>query len=251
VSQAAPALQFAALPAVPVELDEIIRDSDQDQAGVLSGSVSLDEKFTAESFSRVLRTRPPVVHIASHFNFTPGTEVDSFLLLGAGNKLSLADFKSGNYPLNGVELLTLSACQTALGDVGQSMSTTAGGGKATGKEVEGFGALAQQRGAGAVMATLWSVADGSTGLFMREFYRLHEAEKLTKAEAMRRVQMGFISGELRPDTAPLALRGAMRPPPTGAAAANIAKVAKFTADPKAPFAHPFFWAPFILMGNWL
>lgn len=251
VSQAAPSLQFAALPAVPVELDEIIRDGDQDQAGVLSGSVSLDDKFTAESFSRALRTRPPVVHIASHFNFTPGTEVDSFLLLGAGNKLSLADFKSGNYPLNGVELLTLSACQTALGDVGQSMNAAAGGGKATGKEVEGFGALAQQRGAGAVMATLWSVADGSTGLFMREFYRLHETEKLTKAEAMRRVQVGFISGELRPDTAPVALRGAMRPPPSGAVAAGIAKVAKYTPDPKAPFAHPFFWAPFILMGNWL
>jgi len=27
-------------------------------------------------------------------------------------------------------------------------------------------------------------------------------------------------------------------------------VASFIADPRAPFAHPFFWAPFILMGNW-
>jgi CHAT domain-containing protein/tetratricopeptide (TPR) repeat protein len=242
VSRAAPELLFPALPAVPVELGEIVREGVQDPEGVVSGSVSLDEKFTSAALSDVLTAQPPVVHIASHFSFTPGKDADSFLLLGQSGKLSLADFQTGNFPLTGVDLLTLSACQTAVGDVIDT---------ADGKEVESFGAIAQNKGAGAVMATLWSVADGSTGLFMREFYRLHESEKLTKAEAMRRVQVGFISGDLRPDTAPVALRGAMRPPPTGAAAANIAKVAKFTADPKAPFAHPFFWAPFILMGNWL
>ena len=56
------------------------------------------------------------MHIASHFNFAPGTSADSYLLLGGGEKLTLADFQAGRYPLGSVDLLTLSACQTALGD---------------------------------------------------------------------------------------------------------------------------------------
>jgi CHAT domain-containing protein len=83
---------------------------------------------------------------------------------------------------------------------------------------------------------------------MREFYRRRQEEQLTKADAMSAVQRAFISGELRPDTAPLALRGAIRAVPPGQRAPQGAR---YTASPDAPFAHPFFWAPFILMGNWL
>jgi CHAT domain-containing protein len=59
-----------------------------------------------------------------------------------------------------VDLLTLSACDTATGGAGSD-----------GREVEGFGVLAQRQGAGAVMASLWPVADRSTELLMRGFYR--------------------------------------------------------------------------------
>jgi CHAT domain-containing protein len=231
-------IEWAPLPAVPVELDEIVRAGDSDGEGILPGSVELDENFTPATFSEALESNPAVVHIASHFNFTTGTDADSYLLMGGGNKLTLADFKTGNYPLGSVDLLTLSACQTALGDTQRR----------NGREVEGFGALAQNQGAASVMATLWSVADGSTGLFMREFYRRRQADHLTKAEAMREVQMAFISGDLRPDTAPVALRGAIRELPSSA---SVPKAARYTPPANAPFAHPFFWAPFILMGNWL
>ena len=78
-----------------------------------------------------------------------GTDADSYLLMGGGNKLTLADFKTGNYPLGSVDLLTLSACQTALGDTQRR----------NGREVEGFGALAQNQGAASVMVALL-VADG-------------------------------------------------------------------------------------------
>jgi CHAT domain-containing protein len=86
-----------------------------------------------------------------------------------------------------VDLLTLSACETGLGS----------GLKEDGREVEGFGVLAQRQGAKAVMATLWKVADRSTGQFMQLLYRLREEKKLTKADALRRVQEMFIRGEVQ------------------------------------------------------
>ena len=123
--------------------------------------------------------------------------------------------------------MTLSACETAVG----------GGGR--GSEVEGLAVTAQLKGAKAVLATLWPVADVSTGLFMQHFYRLREARQLTKTEALRQVQLAFINGSLR------GRDGAAR----GARASGTP--ASTSANPDAPFAHPFYWAPFVLMGNWL
>jgi CHAT domain-containing protein len=98
-----------------------------------------------------LRQRPPVVHVASPFQFQPGNETNSALLLGDGNFLSLAQIKTLPNVFGGVELLTLSACNTATGGSG-----------ANGTEIEGFGVLAQRQGAKAVVASLWPVFDTST-----------------------------------------------------------------------------------------
>ena len=100
---------------------------------------NLDEQFTQETMLTQLRQRPKVVHIASHFQFSPGNETNSALLLGDGTFLSLAQIKSLPNIFGGVDLLTLSACNTATGGSG-----------ANGKEVEGFGVLAQRQGAKAV-----------------------------------------------------------------------------------------------------
>ena len=90
-----------------------------------------------------------------------------------------------------MNLLTLSACETALS-----------GEKANGVEVESFGVIAQRQGAEAVMATLWPVADVSTPLLMREFYRLRETiSGMTKAEALRRPQVALLAGEIKPTKA--------------------------------------------------
>jgi len=78
---------------------------------------------------------------------------DSFLLLGDGSQMSLAQIKT-KLNFKNVELLTLSACETALGDNSTEHH---------GAEIEGLGAIAQQAGAKAVLATLWPVADASTG----------------------------------------------------------------------------------------
>jgi CHAT domain-containing protein len=146
---------------------------------VLPGTIRLDEAFTQESMLSGLRQRPPVVHVASHFQFQPGNETNSALLLGDGSFLSLAQIKSLPDVFGGVELLTLSACNTATGGSG-----------ANGKEVEGFGVLAQRQGAKAVVASSWPVADRSTKELMQDFCRLREVKTGTsKAEALRQAQL--------------------------------------------------------------
>jgi CHAT domain-containing protein/Tfp pilus assembly protein PilF len=224
--------EFPALPAVPVELKSIIRQeqaSAQEQ-GVLPGRRLLDGEFTRTALERALG-RYSVIHVASHFSFQPGHEKSAYLLLGDGSPYPLEAVATSTPLFTGVELLTLSACNTAMG------------GEAGGKEIEGFGMLAQKQGALSVIATLWAVADESTGLLMREFYRLRITKpEITKADALRRAQLALLRGELRTSG------GAQK------RSELVGEEAKrqnaFKTAGQAPYAHPYYWAPFILIGNW-
>lgn len=208
--------EFSALPSVKQELTGIVKGQWwKGTEGILPGDIYLDQDFTRSRLHGVLDQDYSVVHISSHFKFIPGNESQSFLVLGNGQQLSLADIRTGGWQFNAVDLLTLSACETGLG----------GGKDGNGREIEGFGVLAQRQGAKGVLATLWSVADQSTAKFMREFYRYRQDGHLTKAEALRRSQLAFINGE------------------SNKSASSIV--------PARPYAHPYYWAPFILMGNWL
>jgi CHAT domain-containing protein/tetratricopeptide (TPR) repeat protein len=221
---------FRALPNVPGELHSIIQDTTEPGQGVLPGVVKLDGDFTKEDLREELRKHFTVVHLASHFDFVAGTDKNSFLLLGDGGKLTLDEFRNMPQALQGVELLTLSACDTAVG-----------GEDADGKEVEGFAVLAQRQGAKAVVATLWSVADQSTALLMKEFYRLRMSDStMTKAEALRQAQLELLRGTVTGQSS--GARGVQRPPDQEAK--------PLVKDPQRPYAHPYFWAPFLLMGNW-
>jgi CHAT domain-containing protein/Tfp pilus assembly protein PilF len=216
---------FSALPSVPEELHRIIRDKNISGAvGVLPGQTMLDETFTEDGMKKALELNYPLVHIASHFAFAAGNETNSFLLLGGkdpqGEHLTLAEIrKDPAFSFADTELLTLSACNTAV-------SGPAG----DGREVDGLGILAQQKGARAVVASLWGVYDPSTGVLMQEFYKrwtTHSA--MTKAEALREAQLALLRG-------------------TSRAASEAGATDKHSAHPV--YAHPFYWAPFILIGNW-
>jgi CHAT domain-containing protein/Flp pilus assembly protein TadD len=234
--------RIPALPGVIDEMRGIIREVSPNgaatgtQPGVLPGVVELDEQFTQETMLAQLRQRPKVVHIASHFQFSPGNETNSALLLGDGTFLSLAQIKSLPNIFGGVDLLTLSACNTATGGSG-----------ANGKEVEGFGVLAQRQGAKAVVASLWPVADRSTKLLMQEFYRDREARTgESKIAALRQAQLELLRGEISVDASNSGSRQIVHEE----GKPETAKQPLFNPDPKKPFAHPYYWAPFILIGNW-
>jgi CHAT domain-containing protein/Tfp pilus assembly protein PilF len=218
---------FAPLPAVPLELDAIVKEGEADTHGVWPGRTFLDAAFTAERLRAVLYARFRVIHLSTHFRFSPGTERDSFLLTGDRAHLTLEDLRTRGFPFTDVDLLTLSACETAVGEA-----------DADGREVEGLGALAQDRGAKAVLATLWEVADRSTADFMEQFYQRQQAG-LTKAEALRQTQLAFLGGEVASAVAGTPEEGRGRV--LSAAAAYV---------PPPGYRHPYYWAPFILMGNW-
>ncbi|MBU0500354.1 MAG: CHAT domain-containing protein [Gammaproteobacteria bacterium] len=78
---------------------------------------------------------------------------------------------------------------------------------------------------------------------MQSLYRLRQQNRLTKAEALRQAQLRFIRGS-RQGQGETARRGKKLVLAKGG-------TPKSTADPDKPYAHPYYWAPFILMGNWL
>ena len=128
-----------------------------------------------------------MLHIASHFAMNPGDYGASFLLLGDGSHLTIADIDTDpDYALSGIDLLALSACDTAVSAQ-----------PAAGAEIESFGALAQLRGARGILATRWSVDDASTGALMQSLYaRRAQDQDITKVEALREAQLALLTGEL-------------------------------------------------------
>lgn len=241
--------EFPALSAVPEELCRVVDDPQKRVAcqnltrgkqGIISGVNLSDEEFTFQAFKLHLG-RYKLVHIASHFSLNPGTEKDSYLLLGGGTssaerKLTLATVRENlDTKFVGTELLTLSACNTAM---------TAGV-KSSGAEIEGFGVLAQKQGAKTVLASLWAVVDPSTRDLMTEFYQILSDPNVGKAEALRQSQIIVLNGEYSTEEAAkkrgteiIHLDNTTKTQPT------------FRKDAKAPFAHPYYWSPFVLIGNW-
>jgi CHAT domain-containing protein len=161
-----------------------------------------------------------------------------------------------------VDLLTLSACNTA-----------AQRADSDGREIDGFAELAQRLGASAVMATLWPVSDNSTPRLMSNFYRLRQSGVgTTKAEALRRAQLSLLDGTSQgaPVEESDAMKGASEPdvqivttPPGGARVDDDPRrdtgetvyvedrdARPYTKNPARPYSHPYYWAPFVLFGNW-
>ena len=222
---------FPGLPNVPAELDAIVRSANDPQ-GIYPGLKFLNQQFDDHTLrDNVLGHQ--IVHIATHGVFVPGRQDQSYLVLGNGNHMSISSIQDLQ-DLGGVRLVVLSACQTALGGPDQD-----------GLEIAGIAYYFLNGGVNTVMASLWSVNDASTQQLMQHLYRnLAQSTAqapITRAEALRQAQLSLLQGETNGvGNAGRSIVGVTPRPSTS------------PATPTRPgLSHPYYWAPFILIGNGL
>ena len=157
-----------------------LRHVEQELANVLSqynGILLLDETFRSDKLELTLARSPfHIMHIASHGKFD--RDVKNSYILAFDGKLTLEKLeglvertRSGDEPL---ELLTLSACETALGDDRAAL---------------GLAGVAIKAGARSALATLWRVEDETTSQLMGEFYRQLQDPTVSKAVALQQAQL--------------------------------------------------------------
>ena len=164
---------FPALPYVGMELDEL--------NAIGSGAELRDRAFTADNLERELRDKPfSIVHVASHAQFESDSR-RSFLLTYDGrmtiDRLE-SSMKLNRYRDEPVELLFLSACQTAAGDERAAL---------------GLAGVAVKAGVRSALATLWHINDQASSLLVAEFYRQVGQPGVSKAEALRRAQLKMLT----------------------------------------------------------
>jgi CHAT domain-containing protein/tetratricopeptide (TPR) repeat protein len=214
-TQPVPRQNLGPLPAARAELRGIVRSTDNPQ-GLLPGTARLDAEFTREAWMGIFQqgsAAPPpetVVHVASHFKAAAGDWSRSFLVLGEGSLFSMSEL-SAAYALH-LDHLDLITLSACATEVND---------QARGRELEGMGVALQRLGARSVIGTLWTIQDEASALLTQAFYRARgETRRMSKAAALQQAQLDLLQGRVR------------------------------AANPAVSLAHPYYWAPFILMGNW-
>lgn len=205
--------EFAGLPFAGAEVNDL--------AALYPGALKLiDRNFSPDAVVPEL-SRFNIVHFATHAALVSGKPDESFILFGNGERVTVDQVKY-EWSLRNVDLIALSACETALGSLlGQ------------GEEILGLGFLMESAGARATLASLWSVDDGGTQALMSQFYRGLRQSGVSKAEALRQAQLNLISGV------------------AGAQSTAGRGVQLGDAGSAVSFKHPYYWAPFIMIGNGL
>ncbi|MEY3826221.1 MAG: hypothetical protein RLZZ148_1035 [Cyanobacteriota bacterium] len=168
-----------------------------------------------------------MIHLATHAVFVKGVPEDSFILMGDGGQISLKEIEDWKLPQ--VSLVVLSACQTALG-----------GEMGNGLEILGFGYQLQRTGVRASIASLWEVDDGGTQSFMDTLYARLKSGETTEAEALHRAQIAMITGKNQSSDNNRSSVNYYIPGNSGQ-----------SAPISHNLSHPYYWAPFILIGNGL
>lgn len=138
-----------------------------------------NQDFVTQKMQLALDSRPfNVVHIASHGEF--GREAEASYLLTFDSRLTLKDLetfiKRSRFRSTPVELLILSACQTATGDDRAAL---------------GLAGIAVKAGARSAVASLWFVNDQAAAALVSEFYRQLETQS-SKAQSLRHAQLSLI-----------------------------------------------------------
>jgi CHAT domain-containing protein/tetratricopeptide (TPR) repeat protein len=164
---------FSDLPGVELELEEI--------AKIVPTRVFLDRNFTESNLQTQVDRFPfPVVHLATHGNF--GSTLEDTFILTWDEKINAKDLETliatrDAQLRDPIELLVLSACQTASGDR---------------QAVLGLAGVAVRSGARSTIASLWRVQDRSTASLMVAFYQALSQPGVSKAEALRQAQLQLL-----------------------------------------------------------
>ncbi|MBW4685958.1 MAG: CHAT domain-containing protein [Komarekiella atlantica HA4396-MV6] len=142
----------------------------------------LDENFTSDRLQAELqKTVYQIIHIATHGEFGNFPE-DTFLVTGDNNKLTITELyniiRSLAHGAKTIDLLTLTACDTAIGNDRAAL---------------GLAGVAVQAGVRTALASLWSINDASTVELVTKFYEAWRHPGVSKAEALRKAQQTLIS----------------------------------------------------------
>ncbi|NER00390.1 MAG: CHAT domain-containing protein [Cyanothece sp. SIO2G6] len=215
--------QLDNLPAVPSELEAIAQLP-------WPSTTAINPAFTVDNLTQHLQTASfPIVHLATHAQFLPGNLDQSFLQLWDNETLNLRQVNELPWKEADVDLLVLSACQTAVGD----------------RQAElGFAGVAYQAGVNSTVASLWRVSDLGTFVLMQEFYaQLINPTVQTKVEALRRAQQTLINGDVYIQDGQIHNpRGTLPLPPFLGESAEAQSI-------ETDFANPYYWSAFTLIGN--
>jgi len=173
-------IEFPALGFVEQELEKIKPQ--------LSGPVLLNEQFTSTAIQKAIQSVPfPIVHLATHGVFSSNAE-ETFILTWDGSlNIDQLNSKLRSRQIGGkgaIELLVLSACQTATGDKRAAL---------------GLAGVAVKAGARSTLATLWFVSDQGTAQLMTQFYQELADPTISKAEALRRAQVALMKAKPNQD----------------------------------------------------
>ena len=203
------------LPGVPLELSLVTQNRRQNRS-------FLNQTFTLNNLQSQLKAQPfRVLHLATHANFQSGKSSNSYVQFW-NTRLLLNQVKQLGWQKVPVELLVLSACETAIGDRDAEL---------------GFAGLAVNAGVKSAIASLWFVSDEGTLALMSQLYPQLKTSP-TKAEALRQAQIAMIKGKVRLEKGQLrTLKGNIKLPP------QLADLGKRN------FTHPYYWSAFTIVGS--
>jgi filamentous hemagglutinin family protein len=204
------------LPAVPTELSTLM------QLWRRRGTSFLNNNATLENLKQTRQANPyGIIHMATHANFIAGATDKSYIQLW-NERLQIDQIRQLGWNDPPVEMLVLSACRTALGDVQSEL---------------GFAGLAVQAGVKTVVASLWYVSDSATTALMAKFYEQLNSAPI-KADALRQAQIAMAQGKVY--IAEGHLQGV-----EGMEAIAL----PLGIDSAQEFSHPYYWASFTMVGN--
>lgn len=164
---------YAPLKFVKQELDKISQ--------LVTSAVLLDRDFTSAALREQIQSLPyPIVHLATHGKFS--SEAEKTFLLAWDKEINVTQLNellrnSEQVRPEPIELLVLSACETAAGDDRAAL---------------GLAGVSVQAGARSTLASLWSLDDQSTASLIGEFYDELVQSKVSKAKALQKAQIAMI-----------------------------------------------------------